>query len=392
MKKVVAIIALACLCQAGRAQDTTVVFYFKSGQSHLLAAQQKIVEDLKKKPVTKMTFAGYADTVGRASPNKKLSYKRAARTAQAFTTSSKEVTGEGESKEKKTALSKMRKVVVKVWYDKPPSAAPPPDIKKDPIVKKDSCTGDTTIQVTASSMIKMSKCYYEKIKNCFSYKEYLDAKSVQEAGLRTVDEQGAPIESGGMIDIKFCADTCIDKPIIVYIPVPPCLSGQPMTLWNITRNNTWRNSRNKIEIVKINKKEYYKMEVYCPGRLNCDKPKKSKAKLKIKLKNGLRFKTASISYNCPLYSMTGKLKRNKKKAIFPYICPNSEPLLYIKAYNKHGDTLVIDNKNINNYIHKRKLRSYCTCNDGSREPFLGIFKIKRKFLYRKYKIYRKDFP
>jgi len=391
MKKVWSLIPLCLLNLAAFSQDTTVTFYFKTGQSHLLSSQKKVIEDLRKKPVTKMTFAGYADTVGRASSNKKLSYKRAAKAAQAYKDENKEIIGGGESKERKIALSKMRKVVVNVWYNKPVIELVIPEVKKEPVAKIDSCKTDITFNVSAGSMITMNKCYYEKIKGCFSYKEYLDARSVQEAGLRTIDEKGDPIESGGMIDIKFCADTCINKPIIVFIPVPPCLSGQPMTLWNITRNNTWRNSRNKIEIVTIKGKEYYKMEIYCPGRLNCDKPKKSRYKLKIKLKNGLKFKSATISYNCPIYSMNGKLNRKKNKAVFPYICPNSEPLLYIKAIDKKGDTLVINNRNINNYIHKRKLHSFCNCTDGSREHFLGIFKINRKLLYRKYKIFRKDF-
>ena len=212
-----------------------------------------------------------------------------------------------------------------------------------------------------------------------------------QAGLRTTDEKGDPIESGGMIDIGFCSDTCIKTPVIVFLPVPQCLSQQPMTLWTLTRNNTWRNSRNKIEIVKMNGKEFYKMEIYCPGKINCDRPKGDRTKLKIKLKSGLKAKSATLSYNCPLYSMNAKFKRKRKVVTFPYICPMDEPLLYLKAVNKNGDTLVIDNKNINRYKRKQKLRSYCDCETKPKEKFLGVFKIRQKYLYRKYKIYSKDF-
>lgn len=376
------------------AQDTTVTFYFKSGQSHLLDKQKKVVASLQSRPISKMTLEGYADTVGKASANKKLSYKRADRAAQAFSTANKEVSGRGESKEKHARLSDMRKVVVKVWYEKQEKTAEatvlvPPATK----AVADSCKGDTTLYYESGTHITMNKCYYQKIKHCFKYNEYLSASRVQQAGLRTVDERGDPILSGGMISVAFCADTCLLKPIIVFIPVPECLKGSAMTLWNLTRNNTWRNSRNKIEVVKIKGREYYKMFIYCPGFINCDKPciRKPK-KMKIKLKNGLRFKSASLSYQCPLYSVEGKLKKNKRKAIFPYICPNSEPLLYAKVYNKKGDTLIIDNRNINEYTRRRKLASYCVCTDKSKERFLGLFKIKRRYLYRKYKLYRKDFP
>ena len=122
----------------------------------------------------------------------------------------------------------------------------------------DPCTNDTTLLFESGSIIKMNKCYYLKIKDCFKYKEYRSAKAVQEAGLVTVDERSKPIESGGMMDIRFCSDTCLKKPIIVFMPVPTCLADQPMTLWTLNRNNRWSNSNNKLEIVKINGKDFYK--------------------------------------------------------------------------------------------------------------------------------------
>lgn len=371
-------------------QDTTITIYFNSGQSRLTPIQQKSIDKLQIKPVTKITVDGYADTVGKASFNKKLSLKRARTIASTLQTKNKTITGKGESTEKKVTLKKMRKVVVKVWYDKPIIETKPIIEKKDTVVFVDPCTDDTTIFSESGTAIKMNRCYYHKIKHCFKYKEYLNATSIQQAGLRTIDEKGNPIESGGMIDISFCSDTCVKTPIIIFLPVPECLSQQQMTLWTFTRNNAWRNSRNKIEIVKIKGKEFYKMEIYCPGRINCDKPKMPKGKVKIKLKKGLKGKTASLSYNCPLYSINGTFKKKRKVVTFPYVCPKDEPLLHLTAVNKKGDTLMIDNKNINLYKRKQKLRSHCNCDKKPKEKFLGIFKIRQKYLYRKYKIYPKD--
>lgn len=374
-------------------QDTTLTIYFKSGQSRLTPLQQKSVDKLQLKPVIKITFDGYADTVGKASFNKKLSYKRAQTTAKTIITENKNIVGKGESKEKKGSLNKMRKVVVNVWYDKPTPEVKPIEEKKEPVVLVDPCTDDTTLYSEAGTMIKMNKCYYEKIKHCFKYKEYITATSIQQSGLRTVDEKGNPIESAGMIDVSFCADTCIKTPIIVFLPVPECLSQQEMTIWTLTTTNRWKNSRNKIEMVKIKGKEFYKLEIYCPGKINCDRPRKSHSKLKIKLKlkNGLKIKSASLSYVCPLYSINGKIVKKKKLAIFPYVCPKDEPLLYLKAFDKNGDTLIINNKNINQYVRKRKLSGNCYCvPEKPKEKFLGIFKIRQKFIYTKYKIYKKD--
>ena len=373
-------------------QDTTVTIYFKSGQSRLTPIQQKSIDNLQLKPITKITVDGYADTVGKASFNKQLSYKRAQTAASTIKTENKNIAGNGESKEKKVSLNKMRKVVVNVWYDKPITKIKPIEEKKEPIVFVDPCTDDTTLFSEAGTSIKINKCYYEKIKHCFKYKEYLSATSIQQAGLRTVDEKGNPVESGGMIDVSFCNDTCIKTPITIFLPVPECLSQQQMTLWTLTRNNTWRNSKNKIEIVKIKGKEFYKLEIFCPGKINIDKPAKSrKSKVKIKLKKGLKLKSATLSYDCPLYSINGKNIKKKKEVVFPYVCPQNDPLLYLKAMNKNGDTLVIENKNINQYRKKQKLRSHCNCDKKPKESFLGIFKIQQKYLYKKYKIYPKDF-
>lgn len=379
------------------AQDTTITIFFKSGQSNLTPTQQNSIEKLQVRPVTKITFEGYADTVGRASLNKKLSYKRAATTAKKIKTKNLTIVGKGESVEKKVSLNKMRKVVVKVWYDKPIIENKPVVIaiveekKKEPIVIVDPCIDDTTIYSESGSMIKINKCHYQKIKDCFKYKEYQSAKSIQEAGLRTVDESGRSIESGGMIDIGFCSDTCLKKPVIVFLPVPKCLSGQSMTLWTLNRNNSWGNSKNKIEIVKINDKEFYKMEVFCPGKINCDKPKRVRGKVKVKLKNGMKFKSASLSYNCPLYSVNAEIKKRKKVAMFPFACMKDEPIIYIKAISKNGDTLIINNESLNKYTRKRKIISRCKCETKPKEKFLSVFKIRQKYLYKKYKIFQDDF-
>lgn len=395
MTKIILLFVLLFTSLLTFGQDTTIIIFFKSGQSRLTQIQQKSVDKLQLKPVAKITIEGYADTVGKASFNKKLSYKRAQTTASSIQTQNKILTGKGESKEKKVTLNKMRKVIVKVWYNKPIIETKPIIEKKDTFIFVDPCTDDTTIYSELGTAIKMNKCYYKKIKHCFKYKEYLNATSIQQAGLRTVDEKGNPLESGGMIDISFCADTCVKIPLIVFIPVPECLSQQQMTLWTSTIKNRWKNTRNKIENIKINGKEYYKLIIYCPGKINIDRPGaggKTNFKIKLKLKNGLKIKTATLSYVCPLYSIDGKIVKKRKLAIFPYMCPKNEPLLYLKAYNKNGDTLIINNKNINQYTRKRKLSSKCLCdNNKPKEKFLGIFKIRQKSIYKKYKIYKKDF-
>ena len=214
-------------------------------------------------------------------------------------------------------------------------------------------------------MIKINKCYYERIKDCFKYKEYLDAGSALQAGLRTIDEDGIPIESGGMIDITFCSDTCPKSPVTVFLPIPICLSDQTMTLWRLTKNNTWKDSKNKIEIVEINGAKFYKMEIPWSGIANCDRPikkcnKRSKVRLKVKLKDDLKIIHASLATECPLQVLEGRIKKNKKVAKFSYKCPFDEiPKLALQAYNKNGDTLSIyDKYNKYKFKHRKRIIIY----------------------------------
>jgi len=386
-------ILISCLwLHALIAQDTTIVIYFKSGQSKLTSDQQKRIDNLKNKHLSKISFEGYADTVGKKSFNKKLSYNRAAKVANTLNAKDKNIVGKGECTERKTPLNKMRKVVVKAWYEQEvkPIEQPIEVIKIE--AKPIDCTIDTTIETAGGTLIKINKCEFEKIKTCFKFKEYLNAKAVQDAGLTTNDEKGNPIESGGMFDIQFCDNTCLNNPIFIFIPVPICLKQEQMTMWGYLPNGNWRNSNAKIEFVKINGVDYYKIAITCPGRYNCDRPKKQKVKkYKFKAKDGIKIKEATVSYSCPLTSYKGKIKRKGKKAVFLYYCPKDQPIVSIKAVDKNGDTLSIKGEQLNNYTKKRRLISKCSCEAKRTDKYAGIFKIRKKYLYRKYKFYKEDF-
>ena len=410
MTKFYLLLSFFLLGFVGVSQDTTFTIYFKSGQSSLNTRQLSLIKKINSKPIKKIICEGYADTVGRELPNQRLSLKRAQTVASFFQVVDKSVKGFGEVKDKKIPLNKMRRVVVKVWFDKTPVI---PIVKEvvitekplKPEVKKvvDPCTDDTTIISSSGSRTVVNRCFYNKCraKGCFSYEEYLTANTVEEANLETIAEDGDELLSGGMINIQFCdgdsSNSCLKKPIIIYLPVPPCLSSEQMTLWVKGQSNRWRDTRRKIEIVTIADRQYYKMEIFCPGFYNCDVRKKRKRcspDMKIKLKDGLRFKSATMASDCPLYNVRGRVKKHRKKvAKFPYTCPASEPIITIDAYDKKtGQHYFITTKELNNYKQKRRLFSKCKCDDKPKQKYLGIFNIRQKRLYKKYKIYLKDFP
>jgi hypothetical protein len=390
MKKLIVLVFALLLSLAASAQDTTVTVYFKSGQSKLDARQAAGIEKLKSKPYTRISLDGYADRSGKVSFNQKLSYKRAAIAAKSFKPEAVKVNGRGVCSEKISA-SRMRKVVIRIWYEKPAmseAVITPKEII--PSVKRDSCKGDTTLSIDGT-LLTINKCFYLKQKDCFKYKTYRSGEAARLAGLRTVDEKGNPIESGGMFDLAFCKDTCLTKPVVIYMPVPSCLINQPMTLWTNGPRGSWKNSRNKLEIVKLKGVTYYRIEVFCSGRFNCDRCTPPARIMKVRLKNGMKFKSAEISNSCPITSFEGKISKNKKVARFPYLCGTQEHSISIKASTKQGDTLVILNQPINTYKRKRRLSSNCFCSPPAKEKVMGVFRFRKRMLYRKYKVYRKDF-
>lgn len=101
MKRTISLLAFFIFCLNTFAQDTTVTIYFKSGQSRLTPAQQQVIGQLQEKPVTKITVDGYADTVGKAAFNKKLSLKRAQTVGKPIKTEDKSIVGRGKVQRKR---------------------------------------------------------------------------------------------------------------------------------------------------------------------------------------------------------------------------------------------------------------------------------------------------
>ncbi len=374
-------------------QDTTAILYFKSGQSTLSTYHKGIILKSINKPIEKIVFEGYADTIGKSAANKKLSLKRAQMVANEYLLENMTIEGKGEVTDLTVPFNKMRKVEIKIWYKNDPIPLSLTKIDSTILTPIDLCQDDTILSFESGVQIKMNRCYYYKVKNCFSFSSYFNPTSLREANLQTIDDQGNPLISGGMLKITSCNNEPFEFPIETYWPVPPCLENpSKMSSWTLNENNQWVNSNEPMEIVELNGIPYYRFQFTRPGIINCDMvasliPKK----MKFKMKNNYTIEYAHLSYGCPLYRVPGEVNKKGRKVTFDYFCTQEDPILFVKATDKDGKIFFINDEPLSKFKHKQKLRQDCIRNDVPPEKYLGIISRNKQYMYRKYKLFKSDF-
>lgn len=273
---------------------------------------------------------------------------------------------------------------------------PPPPIPSDaPKLEKEiinKIEGDTTIILRGGTCFTMSRSDYIVNPGCVSIVEYLDGESAREAGISTMTADGAPLISGGMFDVRLCDENkCID----MFVPTRTvCGQTVPFTEWTADANNAWLEKTGRpLPVVMLNDQSYYKMTICKSGRINCDvraSPKKCKLfipKTRIKLKDGYRIKAIQLASDEPMM-LENPIRKSKRKAVFIRTCPCSDPLIFVEATNKKGETKTIEFSPLNEFD---KREAFGKCKTGEIEKKILFFKVQKKTKYRKYIIRKTDF-
>lgn len=278
---------------------------------------------------------------------------------------------------------------------KPPSIIPPETtVEQITVTKKVNIEikGDTIISYPQGTLVILPKKDYIENPNCISMIEYTDAESIQEAGLTTMASDGTPLISGGMFDVKMCDE---NKCITLLVPTRTvCGQTIPFTQWTSESNNAWLEKTGRpLPVRMLNEQSYYEMTICGSGSINCDARAGSKKcklfmpKTRIKLKNGYRIKSIQIASDEPMIFET-PFRLRKRKAVFTRTCPCSEPLLYLEAKNKKGETRRIEFSPLNEFD---KREAFGKCKTSEIEKKILFFKIVKKTKYRKYIIRKKDY-
>lgn len=284
-----------------------------------------------------------------------------------------------------------------------PEEVPPTRIAAETTTPKDSidCSKDTTLTMPNGTLVTFGLCDYYANKECFSLTEFIHPDSARAAGLSTMTTDGSPLISVGMFDLKLCEGSPCVK---VRIPVRVLGVNQQcgsvvtgITRWYQRPNGSWTDSADPMEIEEIDGKLYYTTKACGTGSYNGDKKGDGCGDnyyhTRVKVAKGLTLLTARVSFSAPLTISEGTKKKSKRLIKIPLaensLCSEcSDALLYAKAINKQGDTLVFDYALAAPY-HKRT--AFGRCKGEVVKKFLFFFKIKEKTVYRKYFLKQKDF-
>ncbi|HTB32124.1 MAG TPA: OmpA family protein [Bacteroidia bacterium] len=406
LKIIHAVVALVACAVTSQAQTVTktIQIHFETGKYVLTKEHKKVIrylfdsipqEDSTMSVQLKgVTVNGHTDNEGDNAYNMELSEKRADAVISYLTSRgvdaamvNKNYYGEAKPiapNDDSYGKLKNRRVDIAVTY----TIIKKHDNSSDNLAgSAGPCSHDTTIMLTAGSKVTMSICDYERMGGEFHITEVLNGDAVRKSGLNTMGDDGTPLMSGGMFDIRFKNDSCLKKPITIRVPVDTCIK-QPKKMQQYVynyRNGYWTRTRAKVRVVKVNKVLFYEFKVTCPGKINLDCPRYFAwtDKRKFFAKDGLTLVKLSISNDCPCSMLEAKIAPGGKKAYGWVGTYQAEPYVSAKVLDKNGDTLTMQYKPLNDLLTK-----------GSRQVtrrFLGIIPIRKSIYYDKYCIRRTDF-
>jgi hypothetical protein len=406
-----------------RIKKDQVQLLFDTDKHQLKKAEQLklngLLESLKDKKILSVHISGHTDNEGDSLYNIELSQRRTNEVSQFLMKNGVlerhiHQGSHGEdlpvaTNDEELGKSKNRRVNVMISYTDKPEAKP--DLETEPVetppkekprrTTKRPCTEDTTVIFPKGTRIVMNKCEFLKLNGCLEIAETMDPETAIENGLNTMTNDGIPLSSCGMIKIGInnrpgCPKIdCFDNPIKILFPIGECdACGNRANLFEFT-NGGWGNldpKKNKIKQVRIDGRDYHQFEVPCPnyGR-NCDCKIKTK-KVKFKMMRGNKINFVTIGYDCPLTVLSYTHKKRRKhivKAELP--CYSCDKTIVAEVITKDGTKKYLNYQPLGN-LKKRYLFARC----GKTSPkewegrFLGIFKLRKKSLYRKYFIQDKD--
>jgi hypothetical protein len=245
-----------------------------------------------------------------------------------------------------------------------------------------------TVWLPQGSFYLRDTCMFPKDKGCAKITEYITPGSAREAGLRTEDANGIPLQSAGML--KY--DICEGRKIEVFIPLPDNCFTPPMYLYEMDSRGRWKRvGSTPLPVVTIRGQQFLRTVLSGMGTVNCDDvffaPPRS-PKVIFKAKDGLKLEEVVWSCDCPFTIQTGRPTRRsgKKIVIDRTCCP--ELKVSVSARTEQGEQLKLDYVDIDSLKHGKSIFG---CKSEERKRWF-IFKIRKKMVYRRYKIRRSDFP
>jgi len=202
--------------------------------------------------------------------------------------------------------SKNRRVEVIVLFDQEFAEQVP---KLDTFRNKPTlCEGDTLVELNDGFRFELSKCDWERNKNCliviknFRYNYKIKENWLKKhIGFKDYKKYIA-VEPHYEFTIRSCTDSCFSKAVKLFIPQYQAKGLDIKRKFSQKRNNYGRSINLVFRKSRIGDSAFYETSVYCPGRLNCGFDGRCQHLVKLKSKGGIDligysyFERSSSSY------------------------------------------------------------------------------------------------
>lgn len=288
MKK--AILAVAIIAATNlRAQNPTSGFvYFKTDKHHLDEADKihldSVLLTLESTQLDSIVVYGNTDNVGDDAYNLRLSEKRANSVNEYLAARYKGVSIRpsffGEQRpliDNLTDDNRRKNRRVEVYFyqkqqEKPSQKIMVNKTNKSPRKEKSyiappakclsespALADDTLVNIGDDVLVEMKKV--DAKKRCVEIELAINSDQIEAAGYLTVTENGDPLESGGMLELKECAPECMNVPLKIFIPYKNRPGMSLFTSSSSGKNWKLSDSNQKLRVVTKNKKQYYEVTI-----------------------------------------------------------------------------------------------------------------------------------
>lgn len=251
------------------------------------------------------------------------------------------------------------------------------------------CKEDTLVPLPSGTLIKVNKCEYLKNPSCFNVSEFVSGDQVRAANLHTMDEDGNPLVSGGMLSFDIC-DSIEVTALVPKNRAENCLTGD-MNLYAIDEKGNWKLIDGaSVPIQMYQGQEYFQISLRGIGSINLDKtmtlPKRKQYTV-FKAKRGIKLHRVSLQCDCPLSVLSNAdVKRNGRKIKLPKVCCPNEPMVRIEYLDSSGMVQSTDYRGISKLDIAHKLGG---CKQEEKWRWF-IFRKRNKSMYKKYLVKKRD--
>ncbi|HEX7847843.1 MAG TPA: OmpA family protein [Chitinophagaceae bacterium] len=366
-----------------------------------------LVDTLKRKTNYKIYINGHADSDADSSYNTVLSLKRSLAVKTFFTQNgisdeliiTRALGEEQPLVENLTAFSKAknRRVEIFILYEEEPAevAADLLEVTEKP--QPGGCNEDTLVELRDGYRVELSKCDWEKNKECLQIQKRLTYKfRIKENWLKKHIgfknyRKYISYEPRYEFSVVSCYDSCFAKSAKLFVPQQQAADLDIKRAYSQKRNSKGGRGSLRFKKAKLAELAYYVATIYCPGAIDCGFDNRCTHLVKLKTQKDISI--LAYSYNA-------------RKVLIPYIdsLVYARPVkttLLIDNYQHtffntltlfhQSDTITVNNLPIDILAHgSGKIKTKGTLSDKKYIVFIPFRKKYKCGHYKKYKIRKKD--